>query len=56
MRPYIVLRGSLFNAFALNVHASNEKKNDDSKQSFGEKLEQVFDQFLKYYRKFFRKY
>jgi hypothetical protein len=33
------------------VHAPNEEKSDDSKDSFYEDLEQVFDNFLKYHTK-----
>jgi hypothetical protein len=32
----------------LNVHALTEKQNGDSKESFHEKLEQVFNHFFKY--------
>jgi len=42
---YIVLRGCWCNIIILNVHAPSEKKNDDSKDSFYEELEQVFDSF-----------
>jgi hypothetical protein len=35
----------------LNVHAPTEDKDDDIKDSFYEELEQVFDQFPKYYMK-----
>jgi hypothetical protein len=31
-----------------------KKRSDNSKHSFGEKLEQVFDQFLKYYTNFLK--
>jgi exonuclease III len=33
------------------VHAPTEEKNDDSKDSFYEELEQVFDHFSKYHMK-----
>jgi len=33
------------------VHAPSEKKSDDSKDSFYEELEQVFDHFCKYHMK-----
>jgi len=33
---YIVLRGRWYNIIVLNVHAANEEKNDDSKDSFYE--------------------
>ena len=45
---YIVLRGCWCNIIALNVHAPSEEKSDDSKNSFYEELEQVFDHFPKY--------
>jgi len=48
---YIVLRGRWFNIIVLNVHAPNEEKSDDSKDSFHEELEQVFYHFLKYHMK-----
>jgi len=33
------------------VHAPSEEKSDDSKDSFYEELEQVFDHFRKYHTK-----
>ena len=48
---YIVLRGRWCNIIALNVHAPSEDKSDDSKESFYEELEQVFDHFPKYHMK-----
>ena len=48
---YIVLRGRWCNIIVLNVHASSEDKGDDSKVSFYEELEQVFDHFLWYHMK-----
>jgi hypothetical protein len=42
----MVLRGRWFNIITLNVHAPTEEKSDDSKDSFYEELEQVFDRFL----------
>jgi hypothetical protein len=42
---YRVLRGRWFN-IVLNVHAPSIEKNSDSKWSFYEKLEEVFDNFL----------
>ena len=45
---YIVLRGRWCNIIVLNVHAPSEEKSDDSKDSFYDKLEQVFDHFPKY--------
>ena len=35
----------------MNVHAPNEKKGDDSKDSFREEIEQVIDNFPKYHIK-----
>jgi exonuclease III len=48
---YIVLRGRWCNIIVLNVHALSEDKSDDSKGSFYEELEQVFDQFPRYHMK-----
>jgi hypothetical protein len=45
--PYIVLRGSWCNIIVLNAHTPTEQKGDDSKDSFYEELEEVFDHFLK---------
>jgi hypothetical protein len=45
--PYIVLRSRWCNIIFLNVHAQSEEKSDDSKNSFYEKLEQVFYHFPK---------
>jgi exonuclease III len=39
------------NITVLNVHAPSGEKSDDSKGSFYEELEQVFDHFPKYYMK-----
>jgi len=47
---YIVLRGRWCN-IVLNVHAPSEGKSDDSKDSFYEELEQVFDHFANYHMK-----
>ena len=49
---YIVLRGCWNNIIVLNVHAPSEEKSDDSKDSFYEELEQVFDHFPEYDMKF----
>jgi hypothetical protein len=46
---YIVLRGRWCNIIVLNAHAPTEEKNDDSKNSFYEELEQVFYHFPKYH-------
>ena len=48
---YIDLRGRWCNIIVLNVHAPSEEKSDDSKDSFYEELERVFDQFTKYHMK-----
>src|SRR5215510_4321453 len=48
---YIVLRGRWCNIIILNVHAPSEKKGDESRDSFYEELEQVFDQFPKCHMK-----
>jgi exonuclease III len=47
----IVPRGRWCNIIVLNAHAPTEEKNDDSKDSFYEELEQVFDHFPKYHMK-----
>jgi len=49
---YIVLRGRLINIITLNVHKPNEEKNDDSKDSFYEELEQFSKIFLSTILKF----
>jgi len=43
-----VLRGRWRNIIVVNVHAPSEEKSDESKDSFYEELEQVFDHFPKY--------
>jgi exonuclease III len=48
---YITLRGRWCDIFVLNVHATNEDKDDVIKDSFYEELEQVFDQFPRYHMK-----
>ena len=48
---YIVLRGPWCNIIVLNVHAPSEDKSDDSKDSFYEELEPVFDHFPRYHMK-----
>ena len=45
-----VLRGRWRNTI-VNVHAPSEEKSDESKDSFYEELEQVFDHFPKYHMK-----
>jgi hypothetical protein len=42
---YIVVRGRWDNMIVLNVHALSEEKSDDSRNSFYEELENVFDHF-----------
>lgn len=46
---YIILIGCWCIIIILNVHAPTKDKNDDMKDSFYEKLECVFDLFLKYH-------
>jgi surfactin synthase thioesterase subunit len=41
---YITLKGCWCDIIVLNVHALTEDKDDDIKDSFYKKLEQVFDQ------------
>ena len=48
---HIVLRGCCCNVIVLNVNAPSEEKNDNSKDSFCEELEQGFDHFTKYHMK-----
>ena len=48
---YIVLRGRCYNISVLNAHALSGEKKDDSKGSFYEELEQVFEHFPKYHIK-----
>ena len=48
---YRVLRGRWINIIVVNVHAPSEEKSDESKDSFYEELEQVFDHFPKYHMK-----
>jgi len=48
---YIVLRGRWSNIIVLNVHAPSEDKSDESKDSFYEEFEHVFDRFTKYHMK-----
>ena len=43
---YIVLRGRWCNINVLNVHATCEKKSDESKDNFYEELKQVIDNFF----------
>jgi len=46
-----VLKGHWHNITVVNVHAPSEEKSDESKDSFYEELEQVFDHFPKYHMK-----
>ena len=48
---YIVLRGRWHNIILVNVHAPSEEKSEESKDSFYEELEQVFDHFPKHHMK-----
>jgi len=48
---YIVLGGRWHNTIVVNVYAPSEEKSDESKDSFYEELEQVFDHFPKYHMK-----
>jgi hypothetical protein len=48
---YMVLRGLWCNIIVLNEHAPTEEKSDDSKDSFYEKVDKVFDHFSKYHTK-----
>jgi len=48
---HIVLRGPWRNIIVVNVHAPSEEKSEESKDSFYEELEQVFDHFPKYHMK-----
>jgi endonuclease/exonuclease/phosphatase family metal-dependent hydrolase len=45
------MRGRWCNIIVVNVHAPSEEKSDESKDSFYEELEQVFDHFPKYHMK-----
>jgi len=51
---YIVLRGHWFHIIVVNVHAPSEEKSE-SKESFYEELQQVFDHFPKYQAKILEK-
>ena len=48
---YIFLRGRWCNIIVLIVHAPSEDKSGDTKVSFYEELEQVFDHFPRYHMK-----
>jgi len=49
--PHILLRGRWFNITVSNMYAQCKEKSDDSKDSFYEELQQVFDYFPKYKKK-----
>jgi hypothetical protein len=49
---YIVLRGRWCNIIILKLHAPTDEKIDDSKHSFCEELQPVFDHFHMYHTKF----
>jgi hypothetical protein len=49
--PYIVLKVRWGNFIVWNVHVRSEERRNDSKDRFYDKLEQVFDNFLKYHMK-----
>jgi len=51
---YIGMRGWWCNIIVLNVHAPSEEKMYDSKDSFYEDLEWVFNHFPKYHMKILR--
>jgi len=46
-----VLGGRWRNIILVNVHAPSEENSDESKDSFYEELEKVFDHFPKYHMK-----
>jgi exonuclease III len=46
-----VLRGHWHNIIVVNVHVPSEEKSDESKESFYEELEQVFDHLPKCHMK-----
>jgi hypothetical protein len=48
---YITLKGRWCDIIVLNVHAPTEDKDDVIKDSFYKELEEVFDQFPRYYMK-----
>jgi exonuclease III len=48
---YIVMTGRWNNYIVQNVHAPSEEKSDESKDSFYEEVEQVFDHFPKHHMK-----
>jgi exonuclease III len=48
---YISLKGCWCDIIVLNVHAPTEDKDDDTKDSFYEELEEASDQFPRYHMK-----
>ena len=48
---YIVLRGRWLHIIVVYVHAPSEEKSEESKDSFNEESEEVFDHFPKYQMK-----
>jgi len=48
---HLVLRGQWCNIIVLNVRVPSEEKSENSKNSFYEELEKVFDHFPKYHMK-----
>ena len=46
-----MLKGRWLHIIVVNVHARSEEKSEEVKDSFYEELEEVFDQFPKYYMK-----
>jgi len=48
---YIVVRGRWCSIIVLNVHAPREERSDDTKDSFYEEIEQVFELFPRYHMK-----
>jgi hypothetical protein len=48
---YVILKGRWCDIIVLNVHTSTEGTDGVIKDSFYEELEQVFDQFPRYYMK-----
>ena len=48
---YIVLKGRWIHIIVVNTHAPSEDKSEEVKDSFYDELEEVFDQFPKYYMK-----
>jgi hypothetical protein len=53
---YMILRGRWCDIIVLNVHAPTEDKIDDIKGRVYKELEQIFDKFPKYYKKFPRSF